>query len=159
MIFQPINLLVSTTRSNKTLLATYYQSEVLGQRLDTRDELGFERRWCWWRCWWILTPSRWEDRWWWWWWWFPPARGKFPQQNSSARALDWFRQGSASWRRSFVPWACLWFFLDEGPHIVEDGHQRAARGPTRQGERPGGVGRAPTLVARVWAPSGTLFTQ
>ena len=23
-----------------------YQSEVLGQRLDTRDELGFERSWC-----------------------------------------------------------------------------------------------------------------
>ena len=28
------------------------------------------------------------------------------------------------------------FFLDERPHIVEDGHQRAARGPTRKGARP-----------------------
>ena len=29
------------------------------------------------------------------------------------------------------------FFLDERIHIAEDGHQRAARGPTRQGARPG----------------------
>ena len=28
------------------------------------------------------------------------------------------------------------FFLDERPHIAEDGHQRATRGPTRQGARP-----------------------
>ena len=49
-----------------------------------------------------IALSRWEERWWWWWRWFPPSGGKFPQQNSSARALDWFRQGSASWRRSFV---------------------------------------------------------
>jgi len=31
-----------------TLQATHrYQYEVLRQRSDTRDELGFERRWCW----------------------------------------------------------------------------------------------------------------
>ena len=30
------------------------------------------------------------------------------------------------------------FFLDERPHIAKDGHQRPARGPTRQGARPGG---------------------
>ena len=28
------------------------------------------------------------------------------------------------------------FFSDEIPHIVEDGHRRPARGPTRQGARP-----------------------
>ena len=28
------------------------------------------------------------------------------------------------------------FFLDERPHIAEDGHQRATRGPTRQGALP-----------------------
>ena len=28
-------------------------------------------------------------------------------------------------------------------------------GPTRQGGAPRGVGRAPTLVGRVWPPSGT----
>ena len=32
-----------------------------------------------------------------------PSGGKFPRQNSSAGALEWFRQGSTSWRRSFVP--------------------------------------------------------
>ena len=30
------------------------------------------------------------------------------------------------------------FFSDKRPHIEEDGHQRATRGPTRQGARPGG---------------------
>ena len=30
------------------------------------------------------------------------------------------------------------FFSDERPHIAEDGHRRATRGPTRQGARPGG---------------------
>ena len=44
------------------------------------------------------------------------------------------------------------FFLDERLHIAEDGHRRANRGPTRQGARPGGVGRAPTLVDRWWPP-------
>ena len=32
-----------------------------------------------------------------------PPEGKFPRQNNSAGALDWFRQGFASWRRSFIP--------------------------------------------------------
>ena len=57
-----------------------------------------------------IALSRWEERWWWRWWWFPPPGGKCPRQNSSAGALDWFRQGSASWRRSLVPKGCLWFF-------------------------------------------------
>ena len=30
----------------------------------------------------------------------------------------------------------LIFFSDERPHIAEDGHQRVARGPRRQGARP-----------------------
>ena len=33
------------------------------------------------------------------------------------------------------------FFLDERLHIAKDGHQRAARGPTRQGACPGGRAR------------------
>ena len=33
------------------------------------------------------------------------------------------------------------FFLDERLHIAEDGHRRAARGPTRQGTRLGGRAR------------------
>ena len=37
------------------------------------------------------------------------------------------------------------FFLDERRHIPKDGHQRATRGPTRQG-------RAPTLVDGGWPP-------
>ena len=44
------------------------------------------------------------------------------------------------------------FFQGKRLHRAEDGNQRAARGPTRQG-------RTPTLVARVWAPSGTFFAQ
>ena len=44
-------------------------------------------------------------------------------------------------------------------HIAEYGHRRATRGPTRQGGAPWGVGRAPTLVARVWASSGGFFRQ
>src|SRR4051812_25427974 len=37
----------------------------------------------------------------------------------------------------------IFFFSDERLHIVEDGHQRATRGPTRQGARPGGRARPP----------------
>ena len=44
------------------------------------------------------------------------------------------------------------FSSDERLHIGEDGHRRANRGPTRQGERPRGVGAPPTLVNRVWSP-------
>ena len=44
------------------------------------------------------------------------------------------------------------FSSDERLHIAEDGHRRANRGPTRQG-------RAPTLVSRVWAPSGISSAQ
>ena len=48
------------------------------------------------------------------------------------------------------------FFLDERLHIAEDGHRRATRGPTRKGGAPRRVGRAPTLVARVWPPGELL---
>ena len=34
---------------------------------------------------------------------FPLPERKFPQQNSSTGALDWFCQGSALWWLSFVP--------------------------------------------------------
>ena len=51
------------------------------------------------------------------------------------------------------------FFSDERLHIAEDGHWRPARGPTRQGGMPRGVGRAPTLVDGGWPPSGASFTQ
>ena len=127
-----------------------YQSEVLGPRSNTRYELGFERRWCWWRCWWIWTPSRWEDQ----WWWFPPPRGMFPQQNSSAEALDWFRPGSASRQRCFVPKASFWFFFQgKRHHIAKDGHRRTVRGPTRPGARPGDRARPPPL----WLAGGPLW--
>ena len=43
----------------------------------------------------------------------------------------------------FLPESLLMiFFQGKRPHIAEDGHQRAARGPTRQGGAQG-VGRAP----------------
>ena len=41
------------------------------------------------------------------------------------------------------------FFLNERLH----------QGAHEAGDAPRGVGRAPTLVARVWAPSGTFFAQ
>ena len=44
------------------------------------------------------------------------------------------------------------FFSDERLHIAEDGHRRPARGPTRQGGVPRGVGRAPTIVDGGWPP-------
>ena len=50
------------------------------------------------------------------------------------------------------------FSSDERLHIAEDGHRRPARGPMRQGARPG-VGRAPTLVDGGWPPSGIFFAQ
>ena len=113
-----------------------YQSEVLKQRLDTRDELGFEMRWCWWRYWWRLTPSRWEDRWWWRRWWFPPPGGKFPRQNSSAGALvgsaKVLPRGSGVSSRELA----YDFFQGKRPHIEEDGHRRPSRGPTSQGACP-----------------------
>ena len=57
----------------------------------------------------------------------------------------------------FLPESLLMiFFQGKRLHIAEDGHRRPNRGPTRQGARPGGRAR-PTLVARVWAPSGGFF--
>ena len=59
----------------------------------------------------------------------------------------------------FIPESFLMiFFQGKRLHIAEDGHRRAARGPTRKGARRG-VGRTPTLVARVWVPSGTTSAQ
>ena len=44
----------------------------------------------------------------------------------------------------FLPESLLMiFFLDERLHIAKDGHQRAARGPTRQGACLGGRARPP----------------
>ena len=57
----------------------------------------------------------------------PPPKGKFPRQNSSARALDWFRLVAVESRPE--RWLLI-FFLIERLHIAEDGHQRATRGPT-----------------------------
>ena len=44
------------------------------------------------------------------------------------------------------------FFQGKRPHIAEDGHRRATRGPTRQGARLVGVGAPPTLVDGGWPP-------
>ena len=43
------------------------------------------------------------------------------------------------------------FFLDERLHIAKDEHQRATRGPMRQGARPGGRAR-PHPRGQVEAP-------
>ena len=84
-----------------TPLVTHkHQSKVAVQRLNTRDELGFEMKWCCWRCWWRFPSPRWESCWWWWWWWFPPPGGKFPWRNRSAGGQKLSFPSSASrWRR------------------------------------------------------------
>ena len=69
----------------------------------------------------------------------------FPRQNRSVGALDWFRQGSASWRRSFVREDGLLFFPTGGPPGDSRGRGHAQ-----------GVGRAPTLMGRVWPPGESL---
>ena len=88
-----------------------------------------------------------------------PPRGKFPRQNSSAGALDWFRQGSASWWRSLFPKACLLFYLGRKTSYIRRWELEGHQGAHKAGGRAKAVGRAPTLVARVWAPSGTSFAQ
>ena len=66
-----------------------------------------------------------------------------------------FRLVAAEFRPESV---LIIFFLDERLHIAKDGHQRATRGPRGRG-RAQGVGRSPTLVARVWALSGISSAQ
>ena len=59
--------------------------------------------------------------------------GIAPPKGKSVPAQVPPRDGSASSRKLAYD-----FFLDERLHIAKDGHQRATRGPTRQGARPGG---------------------
>ena len=47
-----------------------------------------------------------------------------------------FRLVAAEFR--LVSLLLIFFFSDEIPHIAEDGHRRATRGPTRQGGAPRG---------------------
>src|SRR3989337_4590396 len=128
-----------------------YQSEVLRQRSDTRDELGFGEEM-------VLvkmlmeidplsmrgslvmmmasmSPSR---------------REVFPAEQlrrSPRLVLPRFHLETAALRpESFL----LIFFQVKTHHIVEDGHRGPAKWPTRQGGAPTGVGRAPTLVAAWW---------
>ena len=82
-----------------------YQPEVLEQRLNTRDELGFEMRWCYWRCWWrlpsqdggVIGDDDDDD--------FPLREGSSPggiapPEGKSARAKVSPRGGGASSRKS-----------------------------------------------------------
>ena len=61
---------------------------------------------------------------------FPLSEGSVPSRTA-AGALDWFakvppRGGGVSSEKMAYD-----FFLIERPHIAEDGHQSATRGPTR----------------------------
>ena len=72
-----------------------------------------------------------------------PSRRDVSPAEQLHGALDWFRQvpprgGGVSSRK--LPYD---FFQGERLHIAEDGHRRPARGPTRQGARPGGRARPP----------------
>ena len=71
----------------------------------------------------MISPSRRE---------VPPAK----QLRQSPRLVPpWFRLVAAESRPESL---LMIFFSDEGLHIAGDGHRRPARGPTRQGARPGG---------------------
>ena len=84
-----------------TLLVTHkHESIVSVTRLNTRDELGFEMRWCCWRCWWRFPYPRWESCWWWWGRWFPLREGSSlggiaPPEGKSAPAQVPPRDGGA----------------------------------------------------------------
>ena len=81
----------------------------------------------------------------------PPPGGMLPRQNSSAGALDWFRQGSASWRRSLVPKGSLLFFSHRKTSYGRTWASESHQGAHEVGGRAQG-GAPPTLVSRVWAP-------
>ena len=66
----------------------------------------------------------------------------FPRQNSSAGALDWFRQGSASRRRRFVPKASSLFFPGQKTPYTRRWASRACQVAHEVGGAPRGVGRA-----------------
>ena len=101
-----------------TLLVTHrYQSEVPVQRLHTRDELGFEMRWCCWRCWRRLASQRWEGCWWWRWLQFPPPGGKFPRRNRSARGQKCFYPSSAS-RKALRPKSHLLIYFSRSKDLI-----------------------------------------
>ena len=69
---------------------------------------------------------------------FPLPKGSFPGRAAPPEPLICSakvppRGGEVSSRKLAYD-----FFLDERLHIAEDGHGRPARGPARQGARPGG---------------------
>ena len=75
-----------------------------------------------------------------------PSRREVSRQNSSTGALDCFRQGSASWQRSFFPKACLLFFprrkTSYSRRWESEGHQGAHEAG---GRAQGGRARPPPL--------------
>ena len=99
-----------------------------------------------------ISLSRWEEL----WWWFPPSGGNFSRQNSPARTLDLFRQGSASWMRSLVREDGLWFFSHLKSPYSRRWSPKGHQGAHEVGGRAQGVGRAPTLLGRVWPPGEVL---
>ena len=104
-----------------------------------------------------IALSRWEEHWWWRWWWFPPPEGKCPRQNSSAGALDWFRQGSASWRWNLIPKSSFLFFSHRNTSYRRRWTSESHQGAHEVGGAPRGA--PPTLVSRVWAPGLHLWRR
>ena len=72
-----------------------------------------------------------------------PPGGMFPRQNSSAGALDWFRQGSASRRRCFVPKASFLFFPGRKISYSRRWASEACQVAHETGGASRGVGRSP----------------
>ena len=129
-----------------------FQSEVLRQRLNTRDALGFEMRWCWWRCWWRLVLPRWENHWWWRWFRFPPPGGKFPWQNLSVGEQKCSCPSSASRRRRTIPKVFSIFFLGQMDLYTRKWGLEAGQGPHEVPGRAWGVARPGASWAPGWPP-------
>ena len=69
-----------------------------------------------------------------------PSWRMFPRQNSSAGALDWFRQGSASrWRRSLVPKSSFLFFSHQKTSYRRRWTSESHQGAHEVGGAPGGA--------------------
>ena len=93
------------------------------------------------------------DCWWWRRWRFPPPGGKYPRQNSSVGALDWFppRDGGVWSRKPSYDFSQV-----KTPHIGEDGHRGTCGGPTRQGAPPERGGAPPPSWTAGAPPSDLL---
>ena len=91
-----------------------------------------------------------EEGWWWWWWWIPLS-GASNRLQISPPDEEW-EAAVALYHKT--RWILLFdFFLPEREYMELEWRSVEVRGAHKVG------GRAPTLVARVWAPFYWFFHQ